>query len=196
MSSVPVLEDLPDPSGRRVLLRADFNVPISDGQIDDDMRIRAALPTLKYLIDNGARVTACTHFGRPKGESNPKYSVEPIRARLKELAPDVELLENLRFDTGEEGNDPAFVQQLIEGQDAYVNDAFRVASEKGSLADVLVYSEAPIVSSDIVGSPASCTFDAPLTMVMGNMVKIFGWYDNEWGYSNRLVDLVRITAGK
>ena len=77
-----------------------------------------------------------------------------------------------------------------------INDAFRVASEKGSLADVLVYSEAPIVSSDIVGSPASCTFDAPLTMVMGNMVKIFGWYDNEWGYSNRLVDLVRITAGK
>ncbi|MEY2417918.1 MAG: hypothetical protein QOG90_598 [Actinomycetota bacterium] len=77
-----------------------------------------------------------------------------------------------------------------------INDAFRVASEKGSLADVMVYSEAPIVSSDIVGSPASCTFDAPLTMVLGNLVKVFGWYDNEWGYSNRLVDLVRITAGK
>jgi glyceraldehyde 3-phosphate dehydrogenase len=77
-----------------------------------------------------------------------------------------------------------------------INDAFRVASEKGSLSEVLVYSESPIVSSDIVGSPASCTFDAPLTMVMGNMVKVFGWYDNEWGYSNRLVDLVRITAGK
>ncbi|HVV36076.1 MAG TPA: type I glyceraldehyde-3-phosphate dehydrogenase [Acidimicrobiales bacterium] len=77
-----------------------------------------------------------------------------------------------------------------------VNDAFRVAADKGPLANVLVYSEEPIVSSDIVGSPASCTFDAPLTMVMGNLVKVLGWYDNEWGYSNRLVDLVRITAGK
>ncbi len=77
-----------------------------------------------------------------------------------------------------------------------VNDAFRVASEKGPLSKVLVYSTKPIVSSDIVGSPASCTFDAPLTMVLGNMVKIMGWYDNEWGYSNRLVDLVRITGTK
>jgi glyceraldehyde 3-phosphate dehydrogenase len=77
-----------------------------------------------------------------------------------------------------------------------INDAFRVASEKGPLSDVLVYSEAPIVSSDIVGSPASCTFDAPITMTMGNLVKVMGWYDNEWGYSNRVVDLVRITAGK
>jgi glyceraldehyde 3-phosphate dehydrogenase len=77
-----------------------------------------------------------------------------------------------------------------------INDAFRVAAEKGPLSSVLVYSEKPIVSSDIVGSPASCTFDAPITMAMGNLVKIMGWYDNEWGYSNRLVDLVRITAGK
>ncbi len=77
-----------------------------------------------------------------------------------------------------------------------INDAFRVAATKGPLAEVLVYNEAPIVSSDIVGSPASCTFDAPLTMAMGNLVKVFGWYDNEWGYSSRLVDLVRITAGK
>jgi glyceraldehyde 3-phosphate dehydrogenase len=77
-----------------------------------------------------------------------------------------------------------------------INDAFRVAAEKGPLADVLVYNEKPIVSSDIVGSPASCTFDAPITMAMGNLVKVMGWYDNEWGYSNRLVDLVRITAGK
>ena len=121
---VPVLEDLGDVNGKRVLVRCDFNVPVQDGAISDDLRIRAALPTLKYLIDKGARVTACTHFGRPKGEPNPKYSVEPIRARLKELAPDVELRENLRFDAGEEGNDPAFVQQLIDGQDAYVNDAF------------------------------------------------------------------------
>ncbi len=79
-----------------------------------------------------------------------------------------------------------------------VNDAFRAAADSGPLAKVLEYSEGPLVSSDIVGSPASCTFDAPLTMVMGNLVKVFGWYDNEWGYSNRLVDLVVHvgTAGK
>ena len=77
-----------------------------------------------------------------------------------------------------------------------VNDAFRAAASSGPLSKVLVYSEAPIVSSDIVGSPASCTFDSPLTMAMGNLVKIMGWYDNEWGYSNRLVDLIEITGAK
>jgi glyceraldehyde 3-phosphate dehydrogenase len=70
-----------------------------------------------------------------------------------------------------------------------INEAFRAAASSGPLAGVLEYSEAPIVSSDIVGRPASCVFDAPLTMTMGTMVKVFGWYDNEWGYSNRLVDL-------
>jgi glyceraldehyde 3-phosphate dehydrogenase len=76
-----------------------------------------------------------------------------------------------------------------------VNDAFRAAAGQGPLAKVLVYTEDPIVSSDIVGSPASCTFDAPLTMAMGNLVKVLGWYDNEWGYSNRLVDLSVIVGG-
>jgi glyceraldehyde 3-phosphate dehydrogenase (phosphorylating) len=73
-----------------------------------------------------------------------------------------------------------------------INEAFRSAASSGPLSKVLVYTEAPIVSSDIVGSPASCTFDSLLTMALGSMVKIFGWYDNEWGYSNRLVDLARI----
>lgn len=121
---VPALEDLPPLAGKRVLLRADFNVPVQDGHITDDLRIRAALPTITWLQEQGATVVACTHFGRPKGEANPKYSVAPIRARLAELAPGVELLENLRFDPGEEGNDPAFVAALIRGFDAYVNDAF------------------------------------------------------------------------
>jgi glyceraldehyde 3-phosphate dehydrogenase len=75
-----------------------------------------------------------------------------------------------------------------------INAAFRKAASSGPLAKVLVYSEDPIVSSDVVGSPASCTFDAPLTMVLGNMVKVLGWYDNEWGYSNRLVDLAAIVG--
>jgi glyceraldehyde 3-phosphate dehydrogenase len=75
-----------------------------------------------------------------------------------------------------------------------VNEAFRAAAESGPLAGKLVYTEDPIVSSDIVGSPASCTFDSLSTMVMGSTVKIVGWYDNEWGYSNRLVDLVQLVA--
>jgi glyceraldehyde 3-phosphate dehydrogenase len=77
-----------------------------------------------------------------------------------------------------------------------VNAAFKAAAESGPLSNVLVYSEAPIVSSDIVGTPASCTFDAPITMANGNLVKVMGWYDNEWGYSNRLVDLIEITGAK
>jgi len=121
---VPTLEDLPPIEGQRVLLRADFNVPVHDGEITDDLRIRAALPTITWLQEHGATVVAATHFGRPKGTPNPTYSVGPIRARLAELAPGVELLENLRFDPGEEANDPAFVARLVEGFDVYVNDAF------------------------------------------------------------------------
>jgi glyceraldehyde 3-phosphate dehydrogenase len=77
-----------------------------------------------------------------------------------------------------------------------VNAAYRSAAERGPLAGKLVYTEDPIVSSDIVGSPASCTFDALSTMAMGTMVKVLGWYDNEWGYSHRLVDLTRLVASK
>jgi glyceraldehyde 3-phosphate dehydrogenase (phosphorylating) len=77
-----------------------------------------------------------------------------------------------------------------------INEAFRAASEQGPLAGKIVYTQDPIVSSDIVGSPASCTFDSLATMAMGNVAKIIGWYDNEWGYSNRLVDLVEMVAGK
>ena len=124
MIDVPRLEDLGDLSGKSVLVRADFNVPISDGNITDDLRIRAAVPTLRYLLAAGASVTACTHLGRPNGEPDPAYSVEPVRAKLAEWLPEVILLDNLRFDPGETANDPAFVQALIEGHDAYVNDAF------------------------------------------------------------------------
>lgn len=121
---VPELEDLGEVSGKKVLVRCDFNVPIRDGVIVDDLRIRAALPTLNWLMDHGASVTACTHLGRPKGTPEEKYSVAPVRARLGELAPGVALLDNLRFNPGEEANDPAFVARLVEGFDLYVNDAF------------------------------------------------------------------------
>ncbi|MBK5333566.1 MAG: phosphoglycerate kinase [Ilumatobacteraceae bacterium] len=124
MSHIPTLTDLGDVSGKRVLVRTDFNVPVDNGEIVDDFRIRAALPTIEWLSTRGAHVVCASHLGRPKGQPNPKYSMEPVRQRLAELAPGVELLENLRFNPGEEGNDPQFVATLIDGMDAYVDDAF------------------------------------------------------------------------
>ena len=125
---VPVLEDLGDVAGKRVLVRTDFNVPLAeDGdawRVVDDFRIRAALPTIEWLTERGASVVCASHLGRPKGAPDPRYSMDPVRARLAELAPGVELLENLRFDAGEEGNDPEFTQRLVDGIDCYVNDAF------------------------------------------------------------------------
>jgi phosphoglycerate kinase len=129
VSRIPTLEDLGDVDGKRVLVRTDFNVPLDrhdDGSVDitDDFRIRAALPTIEWLTSRGASVVCASHLGRPKGEPDPKYSMDAVRARLAELAPGVELMENLRFDPGEEANDPEFTQRLIEGVDLYVNDAF------------------------------------------------------------------------
>jgi phosphoglycerate kinase len=129
---LPQLEDLPDPTGKRVLVRCDFNVPLStasDGSrvIDDDLRIRSAVPTLRWLLERGAEVTACTHLGRPKGKPDANSDVAPVRARLAELVPGVGLLDNLRWDAGEETDSPAFVDRLVEGQDLYVDDAFGAA---------------------------------------------------------------------
>lgn len=124
MTSVPHLEDLGDVAGKKVLVRTDFNVPLVDGEIVDDLRIRAALPTLRWLQERGAEVTAMSHLGRPKGERNPKYDMAPVRDHLEQLLPGVRLLDNLRFDPGETSNDPSFVARLVEGQDLYVNDAF------------------------------------------------------------------------
>ena len=125
---LPLLEDLGDVRGRTVLVRTDFNVPMTGADdarvISDDFRIRAALPTINWLTERGAKVVCMTHLGRPKGKPTAKYSLAPVRARLSELAPGVELHENLRFSPGEEGNDPAFVTELIHGVDMYVNDAF------------------------------------------------------------------------
>ena len=128
---VPQLEDLGDVRGKTVLVRTDFNVPMSGPDdariIADDFRIRAALPTINWLTERGARVVCASHLGRPKGTPNLKYSMNPIRKRLSELTPDVELLENLRFNPGEESNDPMFVNEIVNGIDFYVNDAFGAA---------------------------------------------------------------------
>ena len=121
---IPTLADLGDVRGKRVVVRTDFNVPMESGAITDDFRIRAALPTIHWLLERGATVITASHLGRPKGAPTPKYSMDAVRARLRELAPGVELLENLRFDPGEEGNDAAFVDHLVQGIDMYVDDAF------------------------------------------------------------------------
>ena len=141
-----------DIAGKRVLVRVDFNVPLlPDGSVGDDTRLRASLPTIRYLLEQGAAVISMSHLGRPKGGPDPKLSLRPVAARLAELlgqpvqfAPDcvgaetvalarslrpgqVLLLENLRFHPEEERNDPAFAQQLAALADLYVNDAFGAA---------------------------------------------------------------------
>ncbi|MDJ1183431.1 phosphoglycerate kinase [Roseofilum casamattae] len=153
-----------DVSGKKVLMRADFNVPIDDGSISDDTRIRAALPTIQDLTGKGAKVILTSHFGRPKGKVNESMRLTPVAARLSELLGkpvaktddcvgpevaaavakmengDVILLENVRFNAGEESNDPDFAKQLASVADLYVNDAFGTAHRAhGSTEGVTKY---------------------------------------------------------
>jgi phosphoglycerate kinase len=115
-----------DVAGKRVLVRADLNVPLDDGRVADDTRIRASLPTLEWLLEHGAaEVRVCSHLGRPKGP-DPAFAIEPVRRRLRELLPDerVVVLENTRFHEGETKNDPGYARELAAGCDLYVDDAF------------------------------------------------------------------------
>src|SRR5689334_21422177 len=142
-----------DVKGKRVLMRADFNVPLEGSRITDDRRIVQALPTIKTILEKGGRLVLMSHLGRPKGGPEPKYSLKPAADRLKELLPktanvkfandsigpeveklasdlkdgEVLLLENLRFHKEEEKNDPNFAKQLAKLGDIYVNDAFGTA---------------------------------------------------------------------
>jgi len=115
-----------DVGGKRVLVRADLNVPLEDGKVADDTRIRASLPTLELLLAEGAAaVRVCSHLGRPKGVDE-QYRIAPVAERLHALLPDerIEVLENTRFNAGETKNDPDFARELADGSDLYVDDAF------------------------------------------------------------------------
>jgi len=111
---------------KRVLLRSDLNVPLDDGRVADDTRIRASLPTLEYLLGHDAKeVAVCSHLGRPKGP-DPAFSMTPVARRLRELLPDerIDVLENTRFDPGETKNDPEFARKLADDYELFVEDAF------------------------------------------------------------------------
>ena len=115
-----------DVAGKRVLVRSDLNVPLENGEVADDTRIRASVPTLQLLLACGAaEVVVCSHLGRPKGE-DAAFSMKPVEARLRELMPDgrIRVLENTRFNPGETKNDPDFARELADDLDLYVNDAF------------------------------------------------------------------------
>src|SRR5919202_2948608 len=104
--------------GQRVLVRADLNVPLEDGRVADDTRVRASLPTLRLLLERGAaEVVVCSHLGRPKGP-DPRYEIEPVRRRLRELLDDdrLRVLENTRFDPRETKNDPGLARELADGR--------------------------------------------------------------------------------
>ena len=161
--------------GKKVLVRCDFNVPLDENKnITDETRINAALPTIKYLLDNGAAVILCSHLGRPKGEFNMKYSLAPVAKRLSEklgfevklakdvIGPDAKklaaevkpgeaiLLENVRFQPEEEKNDPAFAKELASMADLYVSDAFgTVHRAHASTAGVAKYL--PAVAGFLIG---------------------------------------------
>ena len=116
-------------TGKRVLVRADFNVPLDNSRVADDTRIRASLPTLELLLERrAAKIAVCSHLGRPKGP-DPAFAMAPVAERLRELLPDerIHVLENTRFNPGETTNDPAFARELADDHDLFVNDAFGAA---------------------------------------------------------------------
>ena len=168
------IEDI-EVAGKRVLVRCDFNVPLKDGVITSDKRIVEAIPTIKYLLDQGAKVILCSHMGKPKGEINPKFTLTPVAARLSEIlgfdvplcadtiGPDAKakaaaleagraiLLENTRFDKREEKNDPEFAKELASFADIFVNDAFGAAHRAhASTAGVAMYGGLPAVCGYLI----------------------------------------------
>ena len=169
--SLRTLDDLGDVAGRPVFVRVDYNVPLERGTVIDDARIRATLPTLRELLDRGARLLLGAHLGRPKGAIDESLRMAPVSVRLAELLEEdvisaadpapasvpkarLVLLENLRFDPGEEANDPSFAGKLAELADAYVNDAFgaahRAHASVSALPDLMRASGRPAVAGRLL----------------------------------------------
>jgi phosphoglycerate kinase len=204
MRAVKSVRDLPV-EGKRVFLRVDFNVPLEEGRVGDDTRIRETLPTIRHLLERGARVLCASHLGKPKGKPNPKYSLAPVAAALSEalrrgvgfvsdcvgpeaekaagrLAPgDVLLLENLRFHAGEEGNDPEFAGRLAALADAYVDDAFGAAhrahaSVVGVPGRMTLKGAGLLVEKEVAALSKLLDPDRPFAAVLGG-AKISGKID-------------------
>ena len=200
--------------GKRVLVRCDFNVPLKEGKITNDKRIVAALPTIKYLMDNNAKVILCSHLGRPKGEFLPEFSLAPVAARLSELLGkevkmakdvvgedakalaaalengDVMLLENVRYHKEETKNAPEFSKELASLADLYVNDAFGTA-HRAHCSTTGVADYLPAVCGYLIQKEISITGDAlntpkrPLVAILGG-AKV----SDKIGVINNLLDKV------
>ena len=179
MSSYITLDNV-DVSGRAVLVRSDLNVPLDDGRIGDDFRLRAALPTLERLVIEGASVTVCSHLGRPDGP-DPAFSLRPVAEAMDALTAcdvrfetggDITVLENTRFLSGETENDPATAQRLAEGKDLFVQDAFgsvhRAHASTVAVAEILESVAGPLLDAELRSlSRFLSDTERPYTVVLG-----------------------------
>jgi len=213
MFSKKTIKDV-DVRGKRVLVRVDFNVPLAEGMVTDDTRVRASLPTLRYLVDHGARVIVMSHLGRPKGERDPQYSLRPVRRVLQRLLGrnvvfvddivgaeaheavtrmvdgEIIMLENVRFHPGEKTNDPEFAKALASLADIYVNDAFGAAHRShASTAGVAGYL--PAVAGLLLAREVE-TLTAMLTNPERPFVAILGGskVSDKIGVIDRMLDCV------
>ena len=203
-------------NGKKVLVRCDFNVPMDENKvITDENRLRGALPTIQYLIKNGAKVILCSHLGRPKGEFNMKYSLRPVAERLSQLLGqevkmaddvigesahklaselkdgEVMLLENVRFHKEEEKNDPEFAKELASLAEVYVNDAFGTAHRAHASTEGVAHLLHPAVAGYLIGKELSIMGKAledparPFVAVLGG-AKV----SDKIGVINNLLDKV------
>ncbi|HEY9745107.1 MAG TPA: phosphoglycerate kinase [Oculatellaceae cyanobacterium] len=192
------IRDIQDWQGKRALVREDFNVPLDkEGKITDDTRIREALPTLKYLVEHGAKVVVMSHLGRPKGKVSPEFSLEPVATRLRELLSEIPvyfskepvseatvqqtqsmkpgeilLLENIRFEPGEEKNDPELAKRLAALGDIYVNDAFGAAHRAHASTEGVAHFLSPnvaglLMEKEIQALSSVLNSQEPLTAIIG-----------------------------